>query len=67
MRNATAISWREQVTFDGDYICFVLSQHPSMDFYGARSLNYSSLMGHRGRDRMVVGYTTTYAIGAYHH
>jgi len=22
---------------------------------------------HRGRDRMVVGYTTTYAIGAYHH
>ena len=23
--------------------------------------------GHRGRDRMVVGFTTTYAISAYHH
>ena len=23
--------------------------------------------GRRGRDRMVVGFTTTYAIGAYHH
>jgi hypothetical protein len=22
--------------------------------------------GHRGRDRMVVGFTTTYAINAYH-
>ena len=25
------------------------------------------LGGHRGRDRMVVGYTTTSAISAYHH
>ena len=24
-------------------------------------------MGHRGRDRMVVGFTTTYAIIAYHY
>ena len=23
--------------------------------------------GHRGRDRIVVGFTTTYAIDAYHH
>ena len=23
--------------------------------------------GHRGRNRMVVGFTTTYAIHAYHH
>ena len=23
--------------------------------------------GHRSRDRMVVGFTTTYAISAYHH
>jgi len=23
--------------------------------------------GHRGRDRMVVGFTTTYEISAYHH
>jgi hypothetical protein len=25
------------------------------------------VMGRRGRDRMVVGFTTTYAISAYHH
>jgi len=25
------------------------------------------LRGRRGRDGMVVGFTTTYAIGAYHH
>jgi hypothetical protein len=24
-------------------------------------------MGHRGRDRIVVGFTTTNAISAYHH
>ena len=26
-----------------------------------------SVRGHRGRDRMVVGFTTTYAISVYHH
>jgi hypothetical protein len=25
------------------------------------------LQGRRGRDRMVIGFTTTYAISAYHH
>jgi len=25
------------------------------------------MRGHRGRDRMVVGFTTTYAISTYHH
>jgi hypothetical protein len=25
------------------------------------------LRGRRGRDRMLVGFTTTYAISAYHH
>jgi hypothetical protein len=25
------------------------------------------IRGRRGRDRMVVGFTTTYAISAYHH
>ena len=28
---------------------------------------HSVKSGHRGRDRMVVGLTTTYAISAYHH
>ena len=27
----------------------------------------STIRGCRGRDRMVVGYTTIYAIGTYHH
>jgi hypothetical protein len=32
------------------------------------STTYSNTQrGHRGRDRMVVGCTTTYAISAYHH
>jgi hypothetical protein len=26
-----------------------------------------NLRGRRGRDRMLVGFTTTYAISAYHH
>jgi hypothetical protein len=29
-------------------------------------LKFKYLGGRRGRDRMVVGYTTTYAISAYH-
>ena len=28
---------------------------------------YKCMRGRRGRDRMVVGFTTTYAIRAYHH
>jgi len=30
-------------------------------------LNVSSFRGRRGRDRMVVGFMTTYPISAYHH
>jgi len=30
-------------------------------------VNMLSIWGRRGRDRMVVGFTTTYAISAYHH
>jgi len=29
--------------------------------------NFNISMGRRGHDRMVVGFTTTYAISAYHH
>jgi len=29
--------------------------------------NFKIFRGHSGRDRMVVGFTTTYAISAYHH
>jgi hypothetical protein len=28
---------------------------------------HNHMRGRRGRDRMVVGFTTTYAISAYHH
>jgi len=31
------------------------------------SLCRNVLRGRRGRDRMVVGFTTTYALSAYHH
>jgi len=30
-------------------------------------LSMSTGGGRRGRDRMIVGFTTTYAISAYHH
>ena len=35
--------------------------------YPPFKLNGRSLMRRRDRDRMVVGFTTTYAISAYHH
>ena len=36
--------------------------------YVKKNMLYSTLYwGRRGGDRMVVGFTTTYAIGAYHH
>jgi hypothetical protein len=31
------------------------------------SENYLTIRGHRSRDRMVVGFTTTYVISTYHH
>jgi hypothetical protein len=31
------------------------------------NINIQTDKGSRGRDRMIVGFTTTYAIGAYHH
>ena len=33
--------------------------------YFTQCINYNG--GHHGRDHMVVGFTTTYAISAYHH
>ena len=46
------ISW---LTF---FVCFLhKKQHECL----------YNLQGRRGRDRMVVGFTTTYAISAYHH
>ena len=35
--------------------------------YGNQALGVQSRKDHRGRDRMVVGFTTTCAIGACHH
>jgi hypothetical protein len=32
-----------------------------------RSFSIQNCRSRRGRDRMVVGFTTTYVIGAYHH
>jgi len=38
-----------------------------MTLYFMYSKTYIKLRSRRGRDRMVVGFTTTYAISAYHH
>jgi hypothetical protein len=38
-----------------------------LSFIIVSSKPHSLTWGHCGRDRMVVGFTTTYAIGAYHH
>jgi len=38
-----------------------------VNIYNIRDLSNKILQGRRGYDRMVVGYTTTYAISAYHH
>ena len=35
--------------------------------YNNNNMSYSILRDRRGRDRMVVGFTTTYAINAYYH
>jgi hypothetical protein len=39
----------------------------SLYSYFKRTLYQINSGSHRGHDRMVVGFTTTYAIGAYHH
>jgi hypothetical protein len=36
-------------------------------FYFNKHLSYVKRKGHRGHDRMVVGFVTTCAIGAYHY
>ena len=38
-----------------------------VEFLKALNSDYKYNRGRRGRDRMVVGFTTTYAISAYHH
>jgi len=43
-------------------------QHCDMLIFNLyQSLMTIGFMGHRGRDRVVVGFTTTCAISAYHH
>jgi hypothetical protein len=45
VRNVSAISWQEQVTFwqeDDDDVCFVLAQHAELDFYSAISFKQPS-------------------------
>jgi len=45
------------------FFCFTCNIH--FNIYEKK--HYLKLGGRRGRDRMVVGFTTTYAISAYHH
>jgi hypothetical protein len=46
--NFTAISWREQVSFqwDDDEVHFVLDQHAELDFHSASSLKQQSAGRH---------------------
>ena len=46
MSNCSAISWREQVTFNDDYVRFVLDQHAELDWYSASSLTEQSMGRH---------------------
>ena len=48
------------------YILYLCIGHLKKYIYGSPLL-IRQLMGRRGRDRMVVGFITTYAISAYHH
>jgi hypothetical protein len=73
------LSWREQIGFQWDDVLFVLDQHALLEFYSAISLrekkqsccstrtHYPDSGVRRRRDHMVVGFTTTCAISAYHH
>ena len=55
-----------------DVAVMIFSDHGMTEISPARSVNLTGenityLRGCRGRDRMVVGFTTTCAISAYHH
>jgi hypothetical protein len=58
--NISVISWRSVLLVDetGGPRENHWNQYIYMSFH---------IRGHRGRDRMVVGFTTTYVISAYHH
>jgi len=51
------------------YICivYILYRWCRLWLFNATFYNNLIIRGRRGRDRMVVGFTTTYAISAYHH
>ena len=48
------------------YILYLFIGHLKKYIYSSPLL-IRQLVGRRGRDHMVVGFTTTYAISAYHH
>jgi hypothetical protein len=45
-------------------VCNVIYKNVSICM---KSTHFLHIWGRRGRDRMVVGFTTTYVISAYHH
>jgi len=48
------------------YYAYIKFRHVS-DAFSISSISQRPLRGHHGRDRMVVGFTTTCATSAYHH
>jgi len=48
-------------------LAFILNWEEDTNIKTKSNYNYLYFRGHHGRDRMVVGFTTTCAISAYHH
>jgi len=53
--------------FKSESICFLHHLSSVIIQQSICHISQSSTRGCRGHDRMVVGFTTTYAINAYHH
>ena len=50
-----------------DRRCIVAFRKKVVDTLNKAVQDMNERFGHRSRDRMVVGFTTTYAISVYHH
>jgi hypothetical protein len=63
MQCANSNSKSTNYAFSVEGVCHSLDIIPTMVY----TLTFVLYRGRRGRDRMVVGFTTKYAISAYHH
>ena len=56
--------WPDELKIDNNYKQF---KNLILRVFVRNTVNIITSRGRRGRDRMVVGFATTYAISAYHH